>query len=186
MMFSDGVMAIAITLLALEIRLPGNGAADLSDPQLLTALRTIAPQYIGYIISFLVIGLSWMGHHRNFRMIKRYDTRLMFLNILYLMSIAFIPFPTRVLIENGNLVSTVFYALSMVVVGLLSSLLFFYAFHNNRLTGPLMDENVIHRRQLQSLLTPGVFLLSAGIAFINTDLAKYSWTLLTLLVYTLR
>ena len=72
------------------------------------------------------------------------------------------------------------------MVGLLSALLYYYAFHNNRLTDPPVDDKTIQHRQWQSLLTPGVFLLSVGIAFLNVDLAKYSWTVLTLLAYTVR
>ena len=130
--FSDAVFAIAITLLALEIRLPEEIARG-SNAELFQNLLAIWPKYLGYIISFLSIGNFWVVHHRQFRYIERYDTRLMFINLLILMSVAFMPFPTAIISENGNRTSTIFYALSAMVVGLLSTLLWVYASHNRRL-----------------------------------------------------
>lgn len=119
--FSDAVVAIAITLLALEIRLPPS-AGQLSNQELLRQLVDIWPSYLGYVVSFLVIGAFWIGHHRKFRLIQRYNSRLLFLNLLMLMTVAFIPFPTAVLSEYGNRTATIFYALAVAVVGLTSAL----------------------------------------------------------------
>jgi uncharacterized membrane protein len=175
--FSDAVIAIAITLLALDIRLPGEGAAGLSNQELLRALAGIANQFLGYIISFLVIGMYWIGHHNNFHLINRYDRRLMVLNILFLLLIAFIPFPTRVMSENGNMVSTIFYAASLAAMGLLGLLLFSYAARNHYLLHPNVSEEVIRRQKIFTLLPSAVFLLSIGLAFINTEIARLSWLL---------
>ncbi len=120
--FSDAVFAIAITLLALDIRLPVEAAA-LNDSELLQSLLALGPKYLSYCISFLVIGSFWISHHSKFRIITRYDSRLLFLNLLLLMVIAFIPFPTAILSEHGNRTATIFYALTMVAVGLLSTLM---------------------------------------------------------------
>ena len=99
--FSDAVFAIAITLLALEIRLPSL-EGSLTNDQLFQDLLAIWPKYFSYALSFLVIGAFWMGHHRKFRFILRYDTNLILLNIFLLMGVAFIPFPTTVIGENEN------------------------------------------------------------------------------------
>ncbi len=112
--FSDAVFAIAITLLALEVRLPVD-AGDLSNQALLEKLLTIGPKYVSYIISFLVIGNFWIWHHARFRHIVRYDTRLFVLNLFLLMAVAFIPFPTEVISENGNRTGTIFYALTISI-----------------------------------------------------------------------
>ena len=174
--FSDAVFAIAITLLALEIRLPVD-ATDLSDLQLMKSLMAIWPKYLSFIISFLVIGNFWIAHHRQFRMITRYDTRLLLLNLFMLMSIAFIPFPTSILSENSNRTSTIFYALSITLTGLLSALLWWYASWENRLTEKNFEVKVARRHLLSILTIPAVFLLSIGLAFIDPDLAKFSWML---------
>lgn len=175
-LFSDAVFAIAITLLALEIRLPVE-ATNLSNQQLLADLLAIWPKYLSFFISFVVIGNFWIAHHRRFQLIKRYDNRLLLLNLFVLMAIAFIPFPTSVISENGNRTATIFYALTIIVTGLLSALLWWYAAWENRLVAENVDKTIARRNLLSILTTPAVFLLSIGLTFINPDLGKFSWIL---------
>src|SRR5215213_10954269 len=169
--FSDAVFAIAITLLALDIRLPTD-AATLSNSDLLQRLLELGPQYRGYGISFLVIGSFWLGHHSKVRFITRYDGRLLFMNLLLLLAIAFIPFPTAVLSENGNRTATIFYALTMIVGGLVSAIMWWYAVQGNRLVAADLPAKERQRGFVRNLIVPGVFLLSIGIAFFDDDLAK--------------
>jgi uncharacterized membrane protein len=91
--FSDGVFAIAITLLILIIE-PPRGGADLGHE-----LLRLWPSYLAYAISFLTVGIMWVNHHTIFRHFERVDRPLLFLNIVLLMLIAFVPFPTRVAAE---------------------------------------------------------------------------------------
>ncbi|MCB0155840.1 MAG: DUF1211 domain-containing protein, partial [Anaerolineae bacterium] len=177
--FSDAVFAIAITLLALQIRLPLS-QGEVTNAALLKSLLAIWPDYLAYTLSFLVIGVFWIGHHRKFRYIQRYDGNLLFLNLLLLMAIAFTPFPSSVLSEYGNRTATIFYALVMTVTGLLSASIWWYAAYHNRLIDPQMDVRRRHRETWPPLIVPAVFLLSIGLAFINDDLAKYSWGLIIL------
>lgn len=174
--FSDAVFAIAITLLALEIRLPE--AAGLNDAELWSALGVIYPKYLSFMVSFLVIGNFWFIHHRQFGYIERYDTRLIFINLLALMAIAFIPFPTVVISENGNRAATIFYALTMCAVGLLLTLLWFHAASGRRLTAPDLPPAIVRRGIIRNLSVSAVFLLSVALAFIHADLAKFSWLLI--------
>ena len=96
--FSDGVFAIAITLLAVDIRLPR--PPDTSESIDLTwALLWLWPSYLAYIFSFVVIGIYWVNHHDAGKLYMRTDHAFNLLNLLFLMSIAFLPFPTRVLAE---------------------------------------------------------------------------------------
>lgn len=172
-LFSDAVFAIAITLLALEIRLPA-AADELSNQALLQMLLALGPKYIGYIISFLVIGNFWIWHHARFRSIVRYDNRLFVLNLFLLMTVAFIPFPTAVISENGNRTATVFYALSITATGLCALALWSYAAYRQRLTRPL-ELREARRGMANTLIVPLVFLISIGIAYLDPDLAKYFW-----------
>lgn len=174
--FSDAVFAIAITLLALDIRLPVD-ASELSNRELLASLLDIWPRYLSFVISFLVIGNFWISHHFRYRWIIRYDRRLMLLNLLLLMTIVFIPFPTAVLSESGNRTATIFYALSIAASGLISALLWWYASRNNRLLPEAFDTRAAQRNLISILTIPAVFLLSIGMAFINDDLAKFAWIL---------
>lgn len=173
--FSDAVFAIAITLLALEIRLPESEHL-LDDGELFAQLTRIWHSYLGYFMSFMVIGIFWMAHHRKFRLIKRYDNRLMMFNLFFLMAIAFIPFPSSLISKYPGETATIFYALNMVVGELLLALTWWYASQNNRLTD--LDLKQRRRQFVNPIATSSIFILSIGIAMIDPDLAKFSWFLI--------
>lgn len=175
--FSDAVFAIAITLLALEIRLPKSETV-LTDTQLLQQLGGMWQRYLGYFLSFMVIGVFWMAHHRKFRLIKRYDSRLILLNIVLLMVIAFIPFPTSLISEYPGSVPTSIYAATMIVGELLFLFIWWYASHNNRLIDPHLDAKQRRRQFVSPIATGVVFLVSIGIALFDPTLAKFSWILI--------
>src|SRR5205085_5705026 len=89
--FSDGVLAIAATLLVLELRVPDPGQ-DLAQ-----ALLAQAPSYATYLVSFLTIGIIWVNHHQLFAHVRRVDRTLLFLNLLRLLVVSLTPFPTALL-----------------------------------------------------------------------------------------
>lgn len=95
--FADGVFAIAITLLVLEIKVPH---VDQSHGGLWPALVALWPSYLGYLISFFTIGIMWVNHHVIFQYVRKCDRRFLFANVFFLMGIAFAPFPTAVLAEH--------------------------------------------------------------------------------------
>ncbi len=170
--FSDAVIAIAITLLVLDIRVP-EGAKDLG-PLLLGLL----PKYLGWFVSFWVIALYWVAHHRCYRYIEHYDRRLMYLNFLFLMFIAFMPFPTSLLFSNGlQSVSVIFYAGTAAGMGFSLAGLWIYSYGHQFVSAdatPALNKSI----RLYLLLPPLVFLISAGIALINVDAAVFAWLLL--------
>jgi uncharacterized membrane protein len=175
--FSDAVFAIAITVLVLDIRLPPGG--DVADNnQLLLMLTGLWPKYFAYILSFWVIGLYWISHHRKFLLIKRFDNRLLRLNLLLLMVIAFIPFPTAVMSENGNRTATIFYALIMALGELLVFILWWHAAHNHNLIDARLNREFLWREVASPLVTVGIFILSIGIAFLDEGLVRFFWMLL--------
>src|SRR5256885_16182217 len=88
--FSDGVFAIAITLLILELKIPENKVSE--DASLKSYLLDLWPQYFAYILSFLVIGIYWANHHYIFKLYVQTDHFFLMLNLLFLMSISFLPF----------------------------------------------------------------------------------------------
>src|SRR5436190_1251361 len=91
--FSDGVFAIAITLLILEIRVPPSAARDGLGP----ALAHLWPSFLAFLASFMTIGVMWLNHHRLFNLIHRSDDGLVAFNLLLLLGITWIPFPTALL-----------------------------------------------------------------------------------------
>lgn len=96
--FSDAVFAIVITLLVLELKVPH--LTEHSELALRQALLELVPRMAGFVISFLIIGLMWIEHHRIFRYIADYDGKLLGLNLLLLLCVSFVPFPTALFSEN--------------------------------------------------------------------------------------
>jgi uncharacterized membrane protein len=138
--FSDAVFAIAITLLIIEIGVPhAEGAESLSDK-----LLHLWPSYFGYTISFLVIGTVWANHHNRFRLIARSDHVLLFLNIVFLMCVAFIPFPTALLAEYirdeaYRTTAVAVYTGTLAVTAVFFTVLWLYAAVNYRLVNRAVD-----------------------------------------------
>lgn len=97
--FSDGVFAIAMTLLALDVRLP-TSTVEMSLPQLGDALLQLWPQYLALVISFFFIGIGWINHHRMLSLLQRVNTPVQLVNLVLLLVVTTMPFPTRVLAEQ--------------------------------------------------------------------------------------
>ena len=115
--FSDAVFAIAMTLLVIEVRLPV--LHDVSEARLGQALLDLIPNYIGFIVSFIVIGRFWAAHHLVFGLLRATSQRLVWTNLFFLLTIAFMPFPTAVFSEYvGYRVAIGFYAGWLIVIGL--------------------------------------------------------------------
>jgi uncharacterized membrane protein len=172
--FSDAVFAIAITLLVLEIRLP-SGTDSASNHQLFLLLTGLWHKYLAYLISFFTIGLSWISHHHKFLHIQRVDNQLLTLNLLMLMMIAFIPFPTAVMSENTNFTATCFYALIMIMACLSGLILWWYAARNHKLIDPNLDQHQIWREVLVPTATMAIFAFSIGVALFDAGLARICW-----------
>jgi uncharacterized membrane protein len=176
--FSDGVFAIVITLLVLDIRVP-EIPPDLVSQELPSRIVALGPKFFSYVLSFLVIAVYWQAHHRVFRLIRSYDRSLLWLNFLFLMAISFLPFPTSLLGEYGEeQLSVVIYAASVSIASLLLTVTSWYATSGYCLVAPDLDDEQIRRQRAQSLAVPAVFLLSIGISFFSPLAAMYSWLLL--------
>ncbi|MDD2341319.1 MAG: TMEM175 family protein [Tolumonas sp.] len=130
--FSDGVMAIAITLLILEIKVP-----DTTTP-LLQGLLSLWPSYFAYSVSFIVIGAIWINHHVMFNLIARIDQKILLLNTLQLLFVSFLPFPTAVLAHalQTNMdesIAAAFYGGVLTIIGALKTIMWFYSVHKKLL-----------------------------------------------------
>jgi uncharacterized membrane protein len=178
---SDGIFAFAMTLLVVSIQLPAL-PEDVSSGEMALALLALWPKYEGYVISFLVIGLYWISHLHNFRYIRRSGRWLPWLTVVFLMTIAFVPFPTAVL-SGYRLrdVSVAFYAASLTITGLTSWLIWWYASTEHRLVQRNLDPRQIRATSVGILITPIVFAVSIPIAFVNPQVATYFWLILFLL-----
>lgn len=176
--FSDAVFAIAITLLVLDIRVP-EIPEGLVAQRLPEELAGLWPKYLGYVLSFVVITMYWMGHHSIFSHIRAYDRTLMWLNALFLMCIAFLPFPASLLGEYGDhQLAVVIYAGSLAAARLLLTAVWWYATAEHRLVDRRLSGRMIRAHLLRGLAMPAVFLFSIAVSFFSVSAAVYSWTLL--------
>ena len=170
--FSDAVFAIAITLLIIEIGVPhlDDEPPGTTLPQALVGLW---PSYLAYVISFLQIGVIWANHHNRFRFIERSDHGLLFLNILFLMCVAFIPFPTALLAEylegtaGERETAGVIYAGTLAVTAVFFTLLWLYAATNRRLVDRGLDPSLLRAMTRRYLLGTVAYVLVFLLAFVN-------------------
>jgi uncharacterized membrane protein len=163
--FADGVFAIAITLLVLEIRIPDPGE-DLGQ-----ALLRQWPSFAAYVTSFLTIGVIWVSHHQMFTIIRRTTTTFLFLNVLFLLPVAFVPFPTALvaghILEEGTRTTAVLvYGAVSVVIALMFNVLWAYAFRNGLVvtgTGAVRAQAVARG----FIVGPLIYLAATLLAFVN-------------------
>lgn len=182
---SDGVFAIAITLLILEIAVP----ATTGDAGLPKALLGLWPRYLAYVLSFVVIARFWVTHHLAFRLIARYDAVLVWLNLLLLMLVAFLPFPTAVVGEhNSSPAAAVLYGAAVTLAGIASAAYWWYASGRGRLLRPDVGRTRVRALRARGLAGPVLFALTLPIAAFAPYTAEILWILvfpLTRIAYVL-
>lgn len=170
---SDGVIAVAITLLVLDIRLP-EGFGELNDTELWAALVALWPRLLAYLLSFYVIAQFWLSHRSKFNHIVKTDSRLMWINMLFLLTVGLVPFTTNLIAESGGTLSTMIYAAAMVVSGLSLAGIWLYASANKLIDPRVTIEE--RREHLQAtLLTSLVFAISIPLSVAHADGAKFFW-----------
>jgi uncharacterized membrane protein len=173
--FSDGVFAIAITLLVLSLEIPEHLKAGESFGEAFWDQRR---DLIAYALSFAVIGRFWVVHHRFFGDVTGFDGRLLGLNIFYLAWIVLIPFSSKVLGDHGSEAGgVVVYAVNLAAVALVGALMGWYA-HRSRLSAIGRAEERVFRTR--AIFIAVVFLASIPLAFVVPDLAPYLWLVLFL------
>ncbi len=178
--FSDAVFAIAITLLALELHVPEMPIEDVAA-QMPHQLVAMAPKIVSFMLSFLIIGSYWVAHHRDFQHIRRFDRRLIWINLLLLMFVAFLPFPTAMLGSYPAQQFTVtLYAGCLALMGFVRAWLWWYASRNYRLIDRELDSHAIARLNRRGLIAPLIFLFSILVAVFNPLVAMWCWGLVGL------
>ena len=166
--FSDGVFAIAITLLVLEVRVPevehGTGLAH--------EMLRLWPSYVAYAVSFLTIGIMWVNHHAAFERIARTDRGLLFRNLFLLGAVSFLPFPTAVLaryLRDGGAnarTAAVAYGLTMAVIGIGFTSLWHHLGRHPELLARHATAAGVRRAFIRSAIGPLVYLIATGVAAI--------------------
>jgi uncharacterized membrane protein len=169
--FSDGVFAIAITLLILEIKIP-HPSAQPGPFQLVVALLELWPSYFAYVLSFVMVGIYWANHHYIFKLFDKTDHGLNLLNLLFLMFIAFLPLPTEALgtymLDEANRTTAVtFYALGLLAPAAGWLLMWVYARRGFRLVNRDLDDRFLRRLTLQYALSVAVYTGAVVVSLIS-------------------
>ncbi len=158
--FSDGVFAIVITLLVLDLRLP----AELPGEGLWLRLTHIWPKLAAYAITFIIVGIYWVGHHGLFHLVKRIDKTLMWLNIYLLMAISFMPFPASLMGLNPMDPTAIrFYAGTLLVIG--SGFIAIWGYASGCLVDRHLDPAIRRVLWWRVFLAPAVYTVAFALSY---------------------
>jgi uncharacterized membrane protein len=162
--FSDGMFAIAITLLILEIKVP-----EPVEGHLAPALLRQWPSYLAFFLSFVYIGVMWMNHHRMFTHIRRSNDTLLILNLLLLLGVTAVPFPTAVLAANlgtaDQKTAAVFYNAVFIVIAIFFNVLWRYAVSHDLLDKSMTASAAMISRQYA--VGPWMYAICLALAFVD-------------------
>ena len=172
---SDGVFAFAVTLLVLDLVVPvlssGATSGDLGQ-----ALSKENASFVSYLLSFLIAGVWWNAHNRNFGFLRDADSRLRWLNLLFLIWIALLPFFTKILNQYANLqLGLVLYAFDQAGAGFFMTLSWWYSSRNHRLVDRTLKDRTIKYVTLRNAVAPLFFIISMGLSFFGPIVAFVSW-----------
>jgi uncharacterized membrane protein len=166
--FSDGVFAVAITLLVLNIKVP---PLYLDEGHLVEALSGQLPTLFAFVTSFFTVGVMWLNHHRLFAHIKRTNTVLLMLNLLLLLIVVFIPVPTALLAEyiaQPDLhLAVIIYGGTFFLMACCFNGLWRYASYHNRLLDKNVDQRSVKAIDRQYVFGPLLYAVAFGLAWLN-------------------
>jgi uncharacterized membrane protein len=178
---TDGVFAIVMTLLVLEISIPEIAQSSVHT-ELPGRLIELWPKLLSYVISFIILGMFWYLHHIAFHYIKRSDNGLVWLNILFLMFIALIPFSTALFGSYGTeQLALVIYAINIILVSVMRFVIWIYATLKYRLVDNNISPSLLKWDRLISIGILFIFILMIGVSFINVAAARAVFILLGVL-----
>ena len=179
--FSDGVFAIAITLLILEVNVP-----ETAFDNLWRGILDQWPSYLAYATSFITIGGIWLAHHGMFRRLQYANTRLMLINLLLLMVVSFLPFPTKLMAEaihssDAERAAVIFYGATLLVISSLLSALWGSITLDRHLLRPEVDESEIKAITLAATPTLGFYVAVIILAFVAPVVAVYGFLVIAII-----
>lgn len=177
--FSDAVFAIVITLLVLEIQPPE--LETLSEAAIAEGLLGLVPNIIGFVTSFAIIGVMWVQHHQIFRYIKAYDGALLLRNLVLLLCVSFVPFPTALFSDYyWSRIAFVLYAASFASVALAKLWVWSYVVRRPGLLAEGTDEQTVRRISRRSLSIPLACVVAVLVSFVSTWLAPIGFAFIPL------
>ncbi len=182
---TDGVFAIAMTLLVLNLHIPDR-ILELGEGQARQILIDQIPKFFHYAVSFILLAVFWITHHKTFHLIEKTDRIHTWINILFLMFVALIPFSTS-LIGNypDDLADELFFSANIFAIGALALLNWLYASRGRRLVGERVTHELADLLTLRIAVIPLVALAAAGVAAFKPGWAPFSLLLIPLILLLL-
>jgi uncharacterized membrane protein len=181
--FSDGVFAIIITLLVLEIHVPQVQGKDISAA-LAHSLLMMTPKFLSYILSFVLVCIWWVAHHHLFHVLKRSDRGLLWLNSLFLLWLAFLPFPTALMGDfPGERIAVMGYGAVSTMAGVSFTLMRYYAFYVAKLVDENIDRQLLNSAMLKSILNPVLHCIAVLLALVDTRLSITLYVILPMMFF---
>ena len=184
---ADGVFAIVMTLLVLQLGVPvARGLAR--EAELLRELAKLWPEFLIYVLSFMILGVFWFMHHAVFSVVRRFDSTLVWLNILFLMFVSLVPFSTALAAKNGFVtVTAVVYGVNMLLIFNLGWASWAFITGKRRLVHESIDAPMIRGGNRMGLFYAVVMWVSIGLAFLipGVSFFIYSVVVLAFIIFTL-
>ncbi|WP_299287723.1 TMEM175 family protein [uncultured Mucilaginibacter sp.] len=170
--FSDGVFAIVITLIVLNVKVPDVHIAN--NNQLNQIIRAAAPKLLSFGFSFLVIGIFWIAHHRIFSFAKVVDTPLLWLNLVYLMFNALIPFPASILADNFFMPTTILiYTGTLFLISMMHFIILEYIIKHEDVKHEALTKSIYRSATRSAIIGPVCFILAAASSFVSAYLSLF-------------
>jgi uncharacterized membrane protein len=173
---TDGIFATVMTVLVLGLNLP---QAGLRESELEAGIVNLSPHILAYVFSFVVLGVYWVGHHNQFHYIKRTDRVFLWVNILFLLTIGFVPFSTSLLgVYPFSPTAVRIYGANLTATGLALYGIWWHATIHHHLVDKDLDPHVVSLAKRRTITGPIVSLLGIGFSFLDTRISLVLYLLL--------
>jgi uncharacterized membrane protein len=172
----DGVFAVAMTLLILDVKVP------LSSHDLPGHLYALRFKVLSYVFSFVILGIYWVGHHNQYHYIRRADRTLLWLNLLFFLTIAFIPFSAALIAEHyQERIAVIVYGVNLILAGAVLYVIWWYATAGYRLVDRTLNPDVIRMAKIKILQAPVVYAGAIAVSFLNPAISIVAYVLVPIL-----
>lgn len=184
-LFSDAVFAIAITLLVIEIKIPELPEEEVTDAHLLHGLSELIPKFVGFLVSFLLIGQYWVVHHRLFSFVINFNQRLIWLNLLFLLGVALMPFSTGFYSEYAGMpviTPVIFYTCNIAWIGILNFFIWRYMGQPRHELAENLSPLLARYSSYRSIAVPVIFIIFAFVYLKSPIIAAFIPPLIPLII----
>ncbi|MDQ7826615.1 MAG: TMEM175 family protein [Candidatus Eremiobacteraeota bacterium] len=180
---ADNVFAFAMTLLVLNLVLP-DVPRECTFAAIVAMFQNLWPHLNAFAMSFIVLAIFWMLHHKQFFLINRVDGVILWNNVFIMMFVVLVPFATQFSAKHdGVQAAELVLDANLFILGVLFFINWWYATYNHRLVDPGLDSKTIRRGLMKTLFMPGLALIAMGLSFFHASLSSTIYIFLPLILY---